>query len=108
LHAHRDPECFYVLAGCIEVFLGDDERRWHPLGQGQSLLVAGGVKHAVRNTSNEPADTMVVTTVRLARFFREVAGPASGHGYRPPTSAELELIRRKAREHGYWLASPED
>ena len=107
LHAHCDPECFYVLEGRIEVFLGDNEPRWHLVGQGQSLFVAGGVKHAVRNTSNMPA-AIVGTTVRLARFLREVGRSASGDDHRPPTSADFETLQRKARGYGYWLASPED
>ena len=71
LHSHVDPECFYVLDGRIEVFVLDEMPRWQAVETGRSLLVADGVKHAVRNTADQPADLILVTNNRLARYFRE-------------------------------------
>ena len=111
LHAHADVEGFYVLEGQLEVYLdGDGEApgSWRALGPGQSLTVAGHVKHAVRNVSGAPVDSMVVTTVRLARFLGDIArppgAPVAHHG--APTAGEIARVRQKAADYGYWLASP--
>ncbi len=73
-HSHIDPECFYVLSGRIEVFVGDDKPGWHAVETGRSLLVANGVRHAVRNPANQPADMILATNTRLARFSAKPVG----------------------------------
>lgn len=77
LHSHIDPECFYVLSGGIEVFVVDDAPRWRAVETGSSLLVANGLKHAVRNTADQPADLILVTNNRLGRYFREAGRPVT-------------------------------
>ena len=111
LHAHADVEGFYVLAGQLEVYLdggGESPGGWRALGPGQGLTVAGHVRHAVRNVSGAPVDSIVATTVRLARFFRDVARPPGPPGTHPgvPTAGEISRVRQKAADYGYWLASP--
>jgi hypothetical protein len=54
----------------------------------------GGAKHAFRNRSPEPAVSIVVSTVRMGRFFREVA-------------AALEPLPAIASRYGHWIATPE-
>jgi Cupin domain len=44
LHSHIDPECFYVLAGRLEVFLVDEASKWRWVETGQSLLIENGIK----------------------------------------------------------------
>ena len=106
LHAHADVEGFYVLAGQLEVYLDSDGESpgWRALGPGQGLTVAGHVKHAVRNVSGAPVDSIVATTVRLARFLRNIARPPGVHG--APTAGEAARVRQRAADYGYWLASP--
>jgi quercetin dioxygenase-like cupin family protein len=75
LHSHIDPECFYVLDGQIEVFVVGDAPNWRVVGTGQSVLIADGVKHAVRNTSEKTADIVLATNNRFASFLKEAGGP---------------------------------
>ncbi len=107
LHSHVDPECFYVLNGSIEVFTVGDTSRWHVVEAGRSLLVADGSKHAVRNITDRPADLILATNNRLARYFRE-AGRSAIPGAEPlaPTPEDIERLLRVARDYGYWMASP--
>jgi quercetin dioxygenase-like cupin family protein len=107
LHSHADPECFYVLSGRIEVFLGGESPRWHVVEAGHSLLIAGGVKHAVRTTTYRPADLLLATNNRLARYFREAGRPAvPGTALRPPTPDDIQRMIRVSEAYGYWIASP--
>lgn len=77
LHSHVDHECFYVLSGCIEVFLADDMPSWRAIEAGHSLLVADSLKHSIRNVTDRRADLIMATNGRLARFFREAGGPVT-------------------------------
>lgn len=107
LHSHVDPECFYVLSGGIEVFLTGAAPRWHAVGTGRSLLVADGSRHAVRNTADQPADLILVTNNRLARYFREAGRPATpGTTPSAPTPDDIHRVIRVSEQYGYWMASP--
>lgn len=107
LHSHADPECFYVLGGHIDAFVADDHPRWHEVEAGRSLLVDDGVPHAVRNPADQPADLVVATNGRLARYFREAGRPAvPGATPDSATPDDVSRIGRVAEAYGYWLASP--
>jgi hypothetical protein len=62
--------------------------------------VPGNAKHAWRNASREPAVAIVVSTPRIGRFFREVAGP--------PSDAAIQRFLEVAERYGYWNATPEE
>lgn len=51
---------------------------WHKVETGRSLLVADGIKHAVRNSADRLADLIVV----------------------------IQRLIRVADAYGYWIASP--
>ena len=107
LHSHVDPECFYVLSGRIEVFLVGERPRWHVIEANRSLLIADGVKHAVRTTAHQPADLVLATNNRLARYFREAGRPVMpGAEPAPPTPEDIQRIIRVSEAYGYWIASP--
>jgi len=107
LHSHIDPECFYVFNGSIEVFMIDDAPRWHRIETGRSLLVANGLKHAVRNMTDQPADLILATNNRLAHYFREAGRPVTpGTDLLPPTPDDIRRMLRVSNTYGYWIASP--
>jgi quercetin dioxygenase-like cupin family protein len=109
LHSHIDPELFYVLSGCVEAFVLDDKPGWHTIETGYGMLIVDGMKHAVRNTANQPADLMIVTNNRLARFFREAGTRATpGTEVALPTPEDIQRLIRVAETYGYWIASPEE
>jgi quercetin dioxygenase-like cupin family protein len=108
LHSHRDSQVVYVLEGSIEVFRDTGFfSEWQTLRAGGTISIPGNVKHALRNTSLEPAICIVVTGRELYGFFREVATPfAPGKPFLPPTLEEVEYFLEMADEHGLTLASP--
>ena len=107
LHSHIDPECLYVLSGQIEVFVFDAKPRWQNLDTGQSVLLADGVRHALRNTTSQQADLVLVTNNRLGRFFRDAGRPVMpGDACQPPSPDDITRIQQVSEAYGYWQASP--
>ena len=110
LHSHIDPECFYVLEGRIEVLVLDDAPGWRPAGAGQSLLVANGVKHAVRNTTETAADLILATNNRFSDFLA-TAGllvPQDSVPMAPPSPERIQRMLNAAHSWGYWVAPPDE
>jgi quercetin dioxygenase-like cupin family protein len=100
MHSHADRETFYVISGNLDVFRGD---HWEKLRPGEVIDVQDGIRHAWRNSSETAATMVCVTTMRMARFLRDVAD--DGGSADPLAGAQRFL--RLVQEHGYWLASPE-
>lgn len=84
LHSHSDPEVFYLLEGCVEVFIDDGvSSGWRTAKCGEVVTNPGGVKHALRNLSSTPVSSVLVSQTTLYRFFRELAQPIDP-GTQPP------------------------
>ena len=98
LHAYADPETFLMEAGELEALVDSTEGvRWVPVGPGDVFHIPGGARHAWRNPSDASAAMIIVSTVRIGRFFREVA-----------TRATPEHFVETAARYGYWNATPEE
>ncbi len=100
MHSHADRETFYVMSGNPDFFRGD---HWETLGPGDVIDAQDSIRHAWRNSSATDASMLCVTTMRMARFLRDVA--VNDNSADPNAGAQRFL--RLVREHGYWLASPE-
>ena len=105
LHSHPEPETFIALAGEVEGLA--HPHGWVRIGPGAVFHVPGGARHAFRNRSGEPAVSLVVTTARLAHFFREVGVPAGGASA-APSPETLERFARTAARYGHWLGTPRE
>jgi quercetin dioxygenase-like cupin family protein len=106
LHSHDDAEDFFILAGTQQVLIRDEQGlQWRDLHAGDYVHIPGGVPHAHRNVSDEPAVELVVTTIRLGEFFNEIARPSAAP---PPTPEELAHFVEVARKYGYTLGTPEE
>jgi quercetin dioxygenase-like cupin family protein len=105
IHSHADRETFYILGGELE---GLWEDRWVTLVAGDVFDVPGGVKHAWRNTSQAPVSLLILTSMRLGRFLRDIGRPAASVEPGPPKPADLERLSETAQTYGYWLGSPAD
>jgi quercetin dioxygenase-like cupin family protein len=113
LHSHADPETFLAISGHVEglAMISPDDFTWVPVGPGDVFHVTGGAKHAWRNRSPEPAVSIIVTTARIGRFFREVgtpADPASGTHAGPPPDEAIQRFLETAERYGYWNATPQE
>ena len=109
LHSHPEPEVFYVLEGNLEVYQESGAQQgWSIARTGHVVAVPCDMKHALRNTSSNPATTVLVTQDRLYAFFREIAKPVDGQPGRPPSPEELQQLFIVAAKYGCWMGSPEE
>jgi Cupin domain len=108
LHSHADPETFIVLSGEFDG-LGQGFE-WIRITAGDIFHVPGGVKHAFRNTTRDPAVSIIATTCRIGAFFREVGAPLGKGGTTawPPPDAVLQRFLEAAERYGYGTATPEE
>lgn len=110
MHAHADPESFYVLSGEVEgLAFPCSAPEWVSVPQGGLFHVPGLARHAWRNLGDEQAEMLVVTTAKMARFFRDVGVPA--HKVTPGEPPPPDLLQRfqdVSARYGYWNASPEE
>jgi quercetin dioxygenase-like cupin family protein len=105
IHSHDDRETFYMIAGELQ---GLWEDHWISVAGGDVFDVPGGIRHAWRNVSGVPASLLVVTTVRLGRFFRDIGRPIATVPVGPPTPADLQRFFEIAHDYGYWFGSAAD
>ena len=108
LHSHPDTEGFLVVSGSAEGLRHDaGGYEWVAAKAGDYIHVPAGARHAWRNVSNEPVVSLVVTSKKLGRFFREAGRPVTV----PPSPVTPEGLARFAAicaKYGYWNASPEE
>ena len=108
LHSHAEPEILYVLDGLLQVYRSTEGANgWTNAGVGDVVIIPGGEKHALRNTSSVPAALALVTKSQLYQFFRELAKPLDPN--QPPSAPAPEAMKQLfefAAKYGYWLASP--
>jgi quercetin dioxygenase-like cupin family protein len=108
LHRHPDAEDFLILSGSQQVLIQTDHRlEWRDTRAGDYIRIPGGVLHAHRNVSDEPAVDLVVTTLRMGEFFKEVGVPAT-HEPVPVTAERLGHFIAVTQKYGYTLATPEE
>jgi quercetin dioxygenase-like cupin family protein len=109
LHAHGEPETFYVLAGELQgLVMTADGAHWLPVRTGQIFHVPAGARHALRNVGAVPGVALLITTPVMAEFFTQVGTHLDDTTTpRPPTPEQLERFARFSDEHGFWNA-PDD
>jgi quercetin dioxygenase-like cupin family protein len=105
LHSHADRETFYILSGELQ---GLREDCWMTLVSGDVFDLPGGLRHAWRNLSSTPVSLLIVTTMRLGRFLRDIGRPAGAVASGPPTPEDFQRLLATANAYGYWLGSPAD
>jgi quercetin dioxygenase-like cupin family protein len=100
LHSHPDPETFLALSGAVEGLTGED---WVTIEPGAVFHVPAGARHAFRNRSSEPAVSIVVSSARLGRFFREARSPEG-----TPDAEALRHFLAVAERYGHWNGTPQE
>ncbi len=104
MHSHEDRETFYILTGELDGLIGTE---WTTLLPGMVLDVKNGVRHALRNTATATSTLLMVTTMKMGQFFRDVGRPYAP-GLPLPTPADLQHFRAVSSEYGYWMGTPAD
>jgi quercetin dioxygenase-like cupin family protein len=105
IHSHADRETFYVLAGELQALKED---YWQTFEAGDVFDVPGGTKHAFRNISAKGASVLIVTTMALARFFRQVGRPLANVPPGPPSIEALRRFVQASLAQGHWLGGATD
>ena len=112
MHSHSEPETFYVLHGKLEAltFVSPEEPFWQTLEPGQVFHVPPHARHALRNVSEEAATALIISTSDMARFFEQTGRRLNSvdAAHPPPTPEDVERMLEVARQHGHWLASPQE
>jgi quercetin dioxygenase-like cupin family protein len=105
IHSHADRETFYILGGELQALWED---RWVTLVAGDVFDLPGGIKHAWRNVSGAPVSLIIVTSMRLGRFLRDIGRPLATVEPGPPKPADLQHLVETTQAYGYWLGGPAD
>lgn len=103
IHVHaKDDETIYVVEGELIAVIDGQSRR---LTAGESAFLPRGVPHQLVNMSGNPNRYILIGTPALFDRFLEEAGRErqSGEAVRPPTSAEIELLREISPKFGITL-----
>lgn len=110
LHSHADPEIFVQQSGTLEgLSCSANGYCWLPIRPGGVFCVPGDAKHGFRNLAREPAVSLIITTVRMGRFFeRTGVTVATASAAAPITPERLLHFLKVSEEFGYWNGSPAD
>ncbi|UVF22207.1 cupin domain-containing protein (plasmid) [Microvirga terrae] len=110
LHSHDDPETFIGLSGEAEGLIHSaDEFRWVRIQAGDIFHVPGGAKHAFRNRNDTPYVALVVSTSRMAEFFRVVGTPLTlGERAAAISEVQVQEFFEAAARFGYWTGGQGD
>jgi hypothetical protein len=93
----------------VHVFLAREGRfEWRKISEAGSFVhIPGDVKHAFRNTSDQPIVQLITTTPMIGRFFREVGKRvAPGEACPAPTAEDLKHFVEVAKAYHHWIGSP--
>ena len=63
--------------------------------------------NAHRNTSQDPAVDLMITTARLGQFFAEAGRPVTGLP-QPPSPGDVARFTALAARYGHTLGTPEE
>jgi mannose-6-phosphate isomerase-like protein (cupin superfamily) len=110
LHSHADPEIFLPVSGELEgLSQANGNFEWVRVAPGAIFHVPPNARHAWRNPARVPAVVIIVTTARMARFFREIGTPyREGEPPKRPTNAALAHFQEVSKRYGYWNATAEE
>jgi quercetin dioxygenase-like cupin family protein len=111
LHSHPEPETLIAISGRLEGLkeaAGNFE--WVLIGRGDVFHIPGGVKHAIRNQSDEPANIVIAAPASTGRFFREIGTPIAPNAkpFGPPSANVIKRFMEISKRYGYWNATPEE
>jgi quercetin dioxygenase-like cupin family protein len=101
---HREDETFYVIAGEISFFVGDQRIE---ATAGDFVFAPKGVPHAFLVTSDRAEYLASFSPAGAEQFFAEVAPPvASGDATARPSAADPEEFARTAARYGIEIVGP--
>jgi len=106
LHRHEAAEIYRIERGELSFYLADEagEIRRSTVGQGETVAIAGGREHTVRNESGYEALAFAVYApgARMEAFAHAAASLAEAG---PPTPEGVGAV---AAEHGIEITRPLD
>ena len=103
IHVHaRDDETIYIIEGELTAVVNGRRRQ---LVAGESIFLPRGIPHQLMNMSGNPCRYILIGTPALFDRFIEEGGHELQRGevVGPPTSDELERLRKAAPKFGIAL-----
>jgi mannose-6-phosphate isomerase-like protein (cupin superfamily) len=108
MHANED-ESMHLLEGELEVTIGD---KTFPLASGESYFAPRNIPHRLRNRSQTPARSLLLTTPGGFDASISQAGLRLIDGIMPPhelpTPDKMEKLLKLAEEFGIKIIAPPD
>jgi quercetin dioxygenase-like cupin family protein len=100
-HTHtREDETYYVLAGELEVIVGDEASTLRP---GDSLTAPRNIPHQLRNSGNVENHYLIIfSPAGFEGFLRATAIPAPDNAVAPtePPAVAIRNVHELAAEYG--------
>jgi quercetin dioxygenase-like cupin family protein len=104
LHIHHEEhECFYVLAGELEVLCGEER---YQAGPGAFAFLPSGIPHTFKVTSGPARFLTFGVPGGLDGFFREAGRPAAGLGLPPVEPPDIARLAQVAAKYGSEILGP--
>ena len=101
---HRQDESFYLLAGRVTYYIGDQIVRAEP---GAFVFLPRGIPHTFRIEGPDPARTLEVTAPSgLWSFFTEMGEPARERTLPPAQRPDIAKLRGVAAHYGIDILGP--
>jgi quercetin dioxygenase-like cupin family protein len=98
----EDDETFYLLAGDVTFFAGEQRQR---ASAGSVVHVPSGTPHGFR-VESETTRMLNVTTPQHVAFFRAVGEPAAAVTLPPHAEPDMEKVMAAAREYKVEILGP--
>jgi mannose-6-phosphate isomerase-like protein (cupin superfamily) len=111
IHSHADPETYVAVSGTVEALAEETAAMvWIEISPGDVFHVPGNAKHAFRNRSHDPSVMFIVSTEKIARFFRAIGEPVerTDLSFEAPSAEAIRNFLSTAEAFGYWNATPEE
>lgn len=110
LHSHAGPEWFFLLEGEMQAYTGDENGgSWETVRVGELVVLPTGVRHAWRNSTNDPVRVLSFAGTDIFAVMRKVAVPADHIQVAlSPTQDFLQELQETAAKTGNWIATPDE
>jgi quercetin dioxygenase-like cupin family protein len=104
LHIHHsEHECFYVLAGELEILCGDER---YQAGPGAFAFLPSGIPHTFKVTIGPARFLTFGIPGGLDGFFREVGRPAEAPGLPVPGPVDVARMAEVGARYGNEIVGP--
>jgi quercetin dioxygenase-like cupin family protein len=107
LHSHASPKCVFVISGEVEVYRDSPVAGWQGLRTDEAIHVSPHARLAIRNTTVQIANLLVVSTAKMAGSFPRAGSATAGFATKLSSPDMLGTVSKEAAADDLWVAAPE-